>query len=67
MTNEQAIARLREYAELLDRAPVHGDMGLSMTHTNASDAMRDAAERLAVLSTAPNGIPSSAAVPASPK
>lgn len=49
MTQQQAIERLREYADSLDRAPVHDDMGLSMTHTYASDVMRDVADWLAAL------------------
>lgn len=46
MTDEQRLSRLREHAELLERANVRNDMGLSVLLSQAADAMRDAADRL---------------------
>jgi len=36
---------------MLERADVHGDMGLSMTHTDAADLLRWAEQRLSTLQT----------------
>lgn len=44
MSLDKLIAQLREYADALDRANVHDDIGLSMTHSYAAEAMRSAAD-----------------------
>jgi hypothetical protein len=49
------IARLREQAETLERAPVHDDMGLSLCHTQTCDLLRAAAEVLSRLALAERG------------
>lgn len=36
-------ARCRDYADTLERAPVHDDMGLSLVHTQCADVLREAA------------------------
>jgi hypothetical protein len=44
MNNAERIARLLEYADMLDRAEVPDDhMALSLLHSQSADAMRDAA------------------------
>jgi hypothetical protein len=53
MTNPNARARAiaercRDYAVMIERAPVHDDMGLSLTHSQVADVLREAADFVAV-------------------
>lgn len=42
------VQQLREYADSLERADIHDDLGLSMLHTDAADLLRWAADYLEV-------------------
>jgi hypothetical protein len=46
MTKAEQASRCREYAEMLDNAPSHDDMGLSMALSQAADVLREASVML---------------------